>query len=177
MKLDLKVLKFFPANVYGGLSAMKSLAAPFGDIKFMPTGGVTSQNIGEYIAAPYVHSVGGSWICPKAEISAGHFDKIAALCREARQNLLGFEIAHIGINANDGEESASICNSFTEAFGFQAKAGTSSNFSGTGIEIMKTKYLGASGHIAVYTNAIESAVCELAARGFQTDPATAKYRG
>ena len=177
MKFNLKVLKFFPANVYGGLPAMKSLSAPFGGIRFMPTGGITSQNIGEYAAAPYVHAVGGSWICPSSEISAGHFERITELCREARQNLLGFEIAHIGINANDEEESTTICDQFTKAFGFQTKAGTSSNFSGSGIEVMKTKYLGDNGHIAIYTNSIESAIYELAARGLETDPATAKYKG
>ena len=66
MKLGLKVVKFFPAGVYGGLSAMKALSGPFGGIKFIPTGGVNTQNIGEFIAAPFIHAVGGSWVCPKA---------------------------------------------------------------------------------------------------------------
>ena len=64
MKLGLKVVKFFPAGVYGGLSAMKALSGPFGGIKFIPTGGVNGQNIGEFIAAPFIHAVGGSWVCP-----------------------------------------------------------------------------------------------------------------
>ena len=61
MKLGLRVVKFFPANVYGGLTAMKSLSGPFGGIRFIPTGGVNAQNLGEFIAAPYVHAVGGVW--------------------------------------------------------------------------------------------------------------------
>ena len=76
MKLGLKVVKFFPAGVYGGLSAMKALSGPFGGIKFIPTGGVNGQNIGEFIAAPFIHAVGGSWVCPKADIAAGKFEKI-----------------------------------------------------------------------------------------------------
>ena len=84
MKLGLRVVKFFPANVYGGLTAMKALAAPFGGIKFIPTGGVSGENIGEYLSQPYVHAVGGSWVCTKADIAAGNFEKITALCREAR---------------------------------------------------------------------------------------------
>ncbi len=84
LKRGLKVVKFFPANVYGGLSAMKNLAAPFGGVKFLPTGGVNTDNIKEYFDAPFIHAVGGSWICPKSDISAGNFDKITALCLEAR---------------------------------------------------------------------------------------------
>ena len=80
----LKVVKFFPANVYGGLNAMKNLSAPFGGVKFLPTGGVNAGNIKEYIDAPFIHAVGGSWVCPKNEISAGNWEKITALCAEAR---------------------------------------------------------------------------------------------
>ena len=85
----LKVIKFFPANVYGGLNAMKNLAAPFVGIKFMPTGGVNAQNLREYIDAPFIHAVGGSWVCPKADIAAGNFEKITKLCAEAHQAAFG----------------------------------------------------------------------------------------
>ena len=84
MKHGLKMVKFFPANVYGGLNAMKNLSAPFGGVKFMPTGGVNTANIKEYISAPFIHAVGGSWICPKDAIAAGEFEKITQLCKEAR---------------------------------------------------------------------------------------------
>ncbi len=89
IKLGLKVVKFFPANVYGGLNAMKNLSAPFVGIKFIPTGGVNADNIRDYVSAPYIHAVGGSWVCPKKDIAAGNFDKITELCVEARQNAQG----------------------------------------------------------------------------------------
>lgn len=177
MELGLKVLKFFPANVYGGLGAMKALSGPFGGIKFIPTGGVNAQNLAEYISAPFIHAVGGSWVCPKADISAGHFEKVTQLCREARKAVLGFEVAHIGVNCPDAESSLSLCGSFSEAFGFETKLGNSSNFSTSAIEIMKSNYLGEKGHIAIRTNRMEAAICELAAKGFQIDPDTAKYKG
>ena len=85
MKLGLNVVKFFPAGVYGGLKAMKALAAPFGRIKFIPTGGVEAKNLKEYLEAPFVYAVGGSWLCPKKEIAAGNFDAVTALCCEASQ--------------------------------------------------------------------------------------------
>lgn len=177
MKRGLKVLKFFPANVYGGLTALKALAGPFGGIKFIPTGGVNNDNIGEFAASPYVHAVGGSWICPKADIAAGNFDKITELCLAARAGMLGFELAHVGVNCNDADESLNVCKSLNKAFGFAVKEGNSSNFAGTGFEIMKTKYLGANGHVAVRTNRMDMAIEELERRGFVVDMDTAKRKG
>ncbi|MBE6962111.1 MAG: bifunctional 4-hydroxy-2-oxoglutarate aldolase/2-dehydro-3-deoxy-phosphogluconate aldolase [Ruminococcaceae bacterium] len=85
MKLGLKVVKFFPANVYGGLKGMKALAGPFSGIKFVPTGGVSGENLGEYISAPFIHAAGGSWLCAKSDINAGNFDVITDLCKKARE--------------------------------------------------------------------------------------------
>ena len=84
LKHGLKMVKFFPANVYGGLNAMKNLSAPFVGLKFLPTGGVNTGNIKEYIDAPFLHAVGGSWVCPKADIAAGNWEKITQLCKDAR---------------------------------------------------------------------------------------------
>lgn len=177
MKLGLKVVKFFPAGVYGGLSAMKALSGPFGGIKFIPTGGVNAQNLAEYISAPFIHAVGGSWVCPKADITAGNFEKITALCKEARRSILGFEVAHIGVNCPDADTSAAVCGLLNDAFGFETKLGNSSNFSTSAIEVMKTNYLGANGHIAIRTNRIDIAVAELEKAGYAVDLETAKYKG
>lgn len=89
LKHGLKMVKFFPANVYGGLNAMKNLSAPFVGLKFLPTGGVNAANIKEYIDAPFIHAVGGSWVCPKADIAAGNWEKITNLCIEARKAAKG----------------------------------------------------------------------------------------
>ena len=89
LKHGLKMVKFFPANVYGGLNAMKNLSAPFVGLKFLPTGGVNTANIKEYVDAPFIHAVGGSWVCPKSDISAGNWKKITSLCLEARKAAKG----------------------------------------------------------------------------------------
>ncbi len=89
MKHGLKMVKFFPANVYGGLAALKNLAAPFGGMKFLPTGGVNNGNIKEFIDTPFIHAVGGSWVCPKADIAAGNWEKITELCVGARKAAKG----------------------------------------------------------------------------------------
>ena len=177
MKLGLNVVKFFPANVYGGLSAMKGLSGPFGGIKFIPTGGVNAQNVGEYISAPFIHAVGGSWVCPRADIAAGNSDKITALCAEARKSILGFEVAHIGINCADAEDSMVVCEELNKAFQLPVKEGNSSNFVTSAIEVMKANYLGKNGHIAIRTNVIQCAIAELEKKGFRVDMETAKYKG
>ena len=175
-KLGLNVVKFFPANVYGGISAMKALSGPFVGLKFIPTGGVNADNLGEYISAPFVFAVGGSWVCNKKDIAAGNFEKITALCKEARQKALGFEVAHMGINAENAEEADQVCDAFTAAFDFAKKAGNSSNFSTPAIEVMKGAGFGTKGHIAVRTNKLPLAVAELESKGFQFNYDSAKYK-
>ena len=138
---------------------------------------MNAKNLAEYISAPFIHAVGGSWLCTKADITAHNFDKITALCKEARKIALGFEVAHIGINTPDGDASLEVCRQLESAFGFETKAGNSSNFASSSVEVMKSKYLGDCGHIAIRTNSIPRAAAELAKAGFQLDESTAKYKG
>ena len=177
LKHGLKVVKFFPANVYGGLNAIKALSGPFVGLKFIPTGGVNQQNLGEFVSNPSIHAVGGSWVCPKADIAAHNFDKITQLCAEARRGVMGFELAHVGVNCESADESLAVCEELEKAFDFEVKTGNSSNFASTGVEVMKSMYLGKNGHLAVRTNKIETAIAELTKRGFAVDMDTAKYKG
>jgi len=177
LSMGIDVLKFFPANIYGGLDAMKALAAPFGKVKFIPTGGVSDKNLSDYMGIPYIHAVGGSWLCAKADIAAGNFGKITELCKKARQISLGYEIAHVGINCDNAEASAAVCGQFDKAFSFATKPGNSSNFSSSAIEVMKEQYLGANGHLAVRTNNIQSAIEDLRKKGFEVNMDSAKYKG
>ena len=89
LKHGLKMVKFFPANVYVGLNALKNLAGPFVGLKVQPTGGVSNANIKEFIDTPFIHAAGGSWACPKADIAAGNWEKITQLCVEARKAAKG----------------------------------------------------------------------------------------
>lgn len=177
MKCGLEVVKFFPSGEYGGLATMKALSGPFGGIKFIPTGGVNGKNLNEYISAPFIHAVGGSWVCPKAAIAARNFDNITALAKDARKAVLGFEVAHIGINCPDADASMDVCKELDKAFCLGIKEGNSSNFVSTGMEIMKSNYLGKNGHIAIRTNRIQSAIAELEKAGYAVDLDTAKYKG
>ena len=83
----------------------------------------------------------------------------------------------IGVNTADADESLAVCQALDAAFGFGVKEGNSSNFAGSGVEVMKSPYLGKNGHIAVKTNSIPRAAAELAKNGFTLDESTAKYKG
>ena len=83
--LGLRVLKFFPAGLSGGVPMLKAFAAVFGDLSFMPTGGVSAKNLHEYLALPSVIACGGSWLTPAAAIEAGDYEQITALACEALQ--------------------------------------------------------------------------------------------
>ncbi len=83
LELGLSTVKFFPAETSGGAAAIKALSAPFGGVKFVPTGGIGPKNIAEYLALDCVSAIGGSWMVPKDKVRAHHFDDIAQLTRDA----------------------------------------------------------------------------------------------
>jgi 2-dehydro-3-deoxyphosphogluconate aldolase/(4S)-4-hydroxy-2-oxoglutarate aldolase len=75
--------KLFPANVVGGVGALKAFASPFRQARFCPTGGVDAKNAPDYLALPNVVCVGGSWVAPADAVRAGDWGRITALAREA----------------------------------------------------------------------------------------------
>jgi len=83
MELGLDTVKFFPANVYGGASAIKALSAPFGGIRFVPTGGVSGANLHDFLSLSCIPAVGGSWMVPVDAIREGAFGRVTELCAEA----------------------------------------------------------------------------------------------
>ena len=83
ISLGLSVVKFFPADVFGGIKAIKALSAPFGQVKFLPTGGVSEANLKEFIENKSVAAIGGSWVCKKDDIANHDWDKISALSANA----------------------------------------------------------------------------------------------
>lgn len=171
---NLDVVKFFPAEAFGGIKTLKAISAPYGTMKFIPTGGINPENMNSYLQFEKVLAVGGSWMVKSDLIKEGRFDEIARLSREAVNAMLGFELAHIGINAEDAETSMQITKKFAHTFGMPIKEGNSSNFAGKGIEVCKTQGLGRNGHIAIKTNSVQRAIAYLARNGVEVDMSTAK---
>ena len=85
VKRGLKVVKFFPAEQFGGVSTIKALAAPFTGLKFMPTGGVNAGNLASYLNYDRIIACGGSWMVKGDLVKAGKFDEIQAMTKEAVQ--------------------------------------------------------------------------------------------
>ncbi|MDX9810032.1 MAG: bifunctional 4-hydroxy-2-oxoglutarate aldolase/2-dehydro-3-deoxy-phosphogluconate aldolase [Sphaerochaetaceae bacterium] len=83
LERGLKLLKFFPAEVSGGLKMLKALHGPYADVSFVPTGGVDASNVESYLQLPYVAAIGGSWMVKEDLIASGQYGRITALCAEA----------------------------------------------------------------------------------------------
>ncbi|MCL2473095.1 MAG: bifunctional 4-hydroxy-2-oxoglutarate aldolase/2-dehydro-3-deoxy-phosphogluconate aldolase, partial [Treponema sp.] len=152
LEMGLDTVKFFPAEQSGGLEYIKAIAAPYSSMSFIPTGGINAGNIAKYISYEKILACGGSWMVNTDLINTGDFDKITSLCKEALFNMLGFEIAHVGINAENEDAAMRAAIHFSVMFGFQNKIGNTSIFSGERIEIVKSPIHGKNGHIAVATN-------------------------
>lgn len=169
LSLGLKNLKFFPAESLGGVKMLKALCAPYGQVNFMPTGGVNAKNLREYLDFGKILCCGGSWMVDPKLVAAKDFDAITALTKEAVNNLLQLELLHVGIN----EPSALA--EFTKVFDFTVKETSKSHFIGTGLEVMKVPYLGANGHIAYSTADLKRALAHFEAKGYSFNLDSASY--
>ena len=169
LELGLDFAKFFPAEQAGGLPYIKSVCGPYTTMRFMPTGGVTADNLNTYLAYGKIVCCGGSWIVPAKLLDEENWAGITALCREAIDKMLGFKMVHVGINCKNPAEAEAVADKFDSAFG------NSSVFASTFVECMKEPFRGDMGHIAVATNSVKRAVYQLKMRGYECDESSYKY--
>ena len=153
------------------------MSAPYGGVKFMPTGGVNEDNLNTYLGFDKIIACGGSWMAKDALIDAGEFDKIEELARGAVRKMLGFELLHVGLNCGSEEEAEKVARQFSALFGWPVKLGNSSVFAGTAIEVMKQNGRGTKGHIAVGCNSVMRARAYLESQGFEFDESSIKMKG
>ena len=177
MSMGLDVVKFFPAEQNGGVAKLKALAGPYTNLRWMPTGGVNTKNMMDYLGFDKIVACGGTWMVKKDLINGQKWDEITAICKDAVKTMLGFELRHVGINCADEAEAERTAQLFSAAFGWDYKPGNSSVFSGTAVECMKKPYLGERGHIAVGTNNVDRAVYHLGRQGITFDESTRKTDG
>ena len=179
LSLGLKTVKFFPSELLGGLPMIKALAAPYVNMSFIPTGGINESNYLTYLDDPKIVAIGGSWMVNADLISGNRFDEIEALSHKAVIGMLGFDLAHLGINEESESAAINAATTFAHWFGFSVKPGNSSNFvvskSGSIVEFMKSPYLGRHGHIAIKTNNIDRAIAYLIRQGLTFNDETKKY--
>lgn len=179
MALGLEVVKFFPAEQNGGIAKIRALAGPYRTLKWMPTGGVNTQNMMDYLSFDQIACCGGTWMVKKELIEAEKWDEITAICRDAVRTMLGFELRHIGINCESAEEAERTARLFCAAFGMECKVGSKSVFAGTAVECMKQPGRGRLGHIAIGVNSVERAIYHMGRWGveFEDAPTSVDARG
>ena len=175
IELGLDTVKFFPAEAAGGIPMLKSLGGPYADLMFMPTGGIDEKNLLDYLKLKNVLACGGSFMVKTQYIQENRFDLITADVKLAMTTMLGFKLAHLGINCENAEEAKKSAFLIEKMFGMSVKEGNSSVFADTAFEFMKSPYLGKNGHIAISTNFIDRAVAYFERNGFKFSKDSAKY--
>ncbi len=169
LEFGLEVVKFFPAEILGGVKALEAMGKPFRMMKFVPTGGISPHNFGDYLALNSVWACGGSWMAKEELVREGNFGEITRLTREAVRQMLGFNFGHLGINMPDPETSMDLAKNFASAFDLPIREGNSSNFVGSIIELTKFPGPGCKGHIALTTKNMKRALAYLRQKGLNVD--------
>jgi 2-dehydro-3-deoxyphosphogluconate aldolase / (4S)-4-hydroxy-2-oxoglutarate aldolase len=172
IEYHLEVVKFFPAESAGGLEYLKAIAAPFKEMRFIPTGGISASTLLSYLQFPQVIACGGSWMMKSELIESGKFDEIAKLTHQAVSTLLGFELRHIGMNLPNASDAERIAATIKKTFDLEVRDTSGSFFVGTQFEVLKKQNLGTHGHIAIGTHFIDRAIAYLAFRGIGIKPET-----
>ena len=175
LELGLDFVKFFPAEQAGGLAYIKSVCGPYTTMRFMPTGGISPDNLNSYLAYNKIVCCGGSWIVPTKMLEEENWEGITALCKEVIAKMLDFKLVHVGINCKDAKEAEAVADKFDDAFGFAKKVGNSSVFASSYVECMKSPFRGDMGHLAISTNSVKRAVYQLKMKGFEPDESSFKY--
>ncbi len=167
--LGVKLVKFFPAEALGGLPLVKALSAPYGDVRFVPTGGISEKNLLDYLSFGKIAACGGSWMVPESAIAAKDWGKITELTRAAVQLVLGFELYHIGINSENEQEATATAKALADLLQWPVKEKSYAYFIGNGFEVMREKGRGRLGHIGISTRFLQRAKAYLQGRGYRFD--------
>lgn len=123
MSMGLDVVKFFPAEQNGGVAKLKALAGPYTNLRWMPTGGVNTKNLMDYLGFDRILACGGTWMVKKDLIEGEQWDEITRICKEAVKTMLGFSLAHVGINCADEAQAEQTAKTLCALFDLEYKPG------------------------------------------------------
>lgn len=176
MVLGLEAVKFFPAEDNGGIKKLKAMAGPYRELMWMPTGGVNTKNMMDYLSFPQIIACGGTWMVKKDLIEGECWDEITAICRDAVKVMLGIELAHVGVNTESREEAERLAKLVSGMMGLSTRDTGKSWFAcDNGIEFMSHKGPGTMGHIGFKTNSVERAMYHLGLQGIEFDESSITY--
>lgn len=171
----LRLVKFFPTEAAGGLKAMEDFAGPFMGMKFLPTGGISLDNLETYLASDKIGACGGSFVAPKATLEQQDWATVVKKCRQARQAALGFRLAHVGINHSSQDEARKTADLFCRLFAMAPKVHSACTFAGTAVECNDFMGPGEKGHIGFRTFSMPRALAWLAEQGVELREDYRKY--
>lgn len=174
MALGLDAVKFFPAEQNGGVEKLKALAGPYKNLMWMPTGGVNTKNMLNYLSFDQIFACGGTWMVKKDMIENEQWDKITAICQDAVKTMLDLKIKHLGINCENAEEAERTAKLLCAAFGFACNDTDVSIFTDTALEVMKFKGRGTNGHVAIGCSNVDRAEYHLGLQGVIFDESSRK---
>ena len=163
----LTTVKFFPAEANGGTAALKLINGPFPKLRFIPTGGLSLNNIGDYLKLKCVLACGGSYMAKADTIAAGNWEKITADCRKAVAVSQGFTLSHVGINHDSSEDAERTARLLCSMFCLDADVRSKCTFAGSYVENMNHGIYGEKGHIGFKCNNLDRAVAWFESRGWR----------
>lgn len=175
LELGLTTVKFFPAEAAGGLKMLKAMSAPYGQLRFMPTGGINADNLLDYLRFGKIIACGGSFMVKDDLVREKKWDEITALTKNAVKVMLGLEFVHMGINNDSADAAAKGARLFSDMFGMPVRETSKSFFAGDAFEFMNKKGPGRCGHIAIRTNFVDRAMAYFERMGFEFDPESIQY--
>lgn len=175
LELGLTTVKFFPAEAAGGLKMLKAMSAPYGQLRFMPTGGINADNLLDYLRFGKIIACGGSFMVKDDLVREKKWDEITALTKNAVKVMLGLEFVHMGINNDSADAAAKGARLFSDMFGMPVRETSKSFFAGDAFEFMNKKGPGKCGHIAIRTNFVDRAMAYFERMGFEFDPESIQY--
>lgn len=174
VKRGVSIIKFFPSELSGGTAAIKLLSGPFPDVRFLPTGGITLDNLGEYLSSDKIIACGGSFMANSEMLKNCDYSAITYACKSAVAVSLGFRLAHIGINHNSRGEAEKTAKRLAALFGLGVRDCTASVFAGDIAECMENTRFGTHGHIGISTISIPRAMAYLESLGIEFDEGSFK---
>jgi len=165
LELGLKVVKFFPAEANGGLAYLKALSGPYGNVRFIPTGGIDESNLLQYLKFPRTLACGGSWMVKPDFIAAKQFDKIRDLTARAVQLMLGLNLEKLVFAAK--ENASGLAGVLSNLMLQPPRDGNSSLQVGSQFEVLKQQENAPRDMVLIGTHFPDRALYFLGRRGVQ----------
>ena len=175
MSMGLNVVKFFPAEQNGGVAKLKAVAGPYTTLRWMPTGGVNTKNMMDYLSFDKIIACGGTWMVKKDLIEGEKWDEITRICQEAVKTMMGFTPGPRGHQLRQRRRGRpDRQDPVRPVRPGSTRRATPPDFAGSMVECNKAPGRGANGHIAIGTYNVDRAVYHLGLQGVRFDQASRK---